>query len=129
MTLELWASSSAVDTDFTGKLVDVWANGFAQNLTEGIMRAKYRDSQVTPELLNPGQVYKLAIDLWSTSNVFHAGHRLRLEVSSSNFPHFNRNLNTGHSGEFDTSAVAATNSVLHDAAHPSELLVPIVKAR
>ena len=127
VTLELWASSSAVDTDFTGKLVDVWPNGFAQNLTEGIIRAAYRKSQTSPELLNPGEIQKFSIDLWSTSNVFRAGHRLRLEISSSNFPRFNRNLNTGRSGEFDVNTVAATNTVLHDAGHPSALLVPVLK--
>jgi putative CocE/NonD family hydrolase len=88
VTLDLYAKSSAVDTDFTAKLVDVWPTGFAQNLTEGIVRARYRDSQEKPESLNPEQVYKLAIDLWSTSNVFRQGHRLRLEISSSNFPAF-----------------------------------------
>src|SRR5438270_309772 len=92
VTIELYAKSSAVDTDFTGKLVDVWPNGFAQNLTEGILRTRYRDSQEAPELMNPGQTYKFAIDLWSTSNVFRPGHRLRVEISSSNFPRFDRNL-------------------------------------
>lgn len=91
VTLELYAKSSAVDTDFTGKLVDVWPNGFAQNLTEGILRARYRDSRETPTLMSPGQVYKLTIDLWATSNVFKKGHVLRLEISSSNFPRFDRN--------------------------------------
>ena len=86
---------SAVDTDFTAKLVDVGPNGFARNLTEGIVRARYRDSQERAEPLQPGQVYPFHIDLWATSNVFLAGHKLRLEVSSSNFPRFDRNLNTG----------------------------------
>src|SRR6185437_7411934 len=95
--LDLYAKSSAVDTDFTAKLVDVWPNGFAQNLTEGIVRARYRNSQETPEMMNPGQIYKFSIDLWSTSNVFRTGHRLRLEISSSNFPRFDRNPNTGES--------------------------------
>ena len=94
VTLELFASSSAVDTDFTAKLVDVWPDGFAQNLTEGIVRARYRDSQEQPQLMNPGQTYKFTLDLWATSNVFKKGHRLRLEISSSNFPRFDRNLNT-----------------------------------
>src|SRR5204863_4389067 len=94
ITLELYASSSAVDSDFTAKLVDVWPNGFAQNLTEGIIRTRYRDSQEQPELMNPGQIYKFTVDLWATSNVFLKGHRLRLEISSSNFPRFDRNFNT-----------------------------------
>jgi putative CocE/NonD family hydrolase len=125
--LELYANSSAVDTDFTAKLVDVWPNGFAQNLTEGIVRARYRDSQEAPQLMNPGQIYEFTIDLWSTSNVFRQGHRLRLEVSSSNFPRFDRNLNTGETGEFARRFVTATNTIYHDSQHPSALIVPVVK--
>jgi len=124
--LELYASSTAVDTDFTGKLVDVSPSGYARNLTEGILRARYRDSRQKPELMNPGQVYKLTISLWSTSNVFLAGHRLRLEVSSSNFPRFDRNLNTGQAQANSTNLVKATNMVYHDAAHPSALVLPVV---
>jgi len=127
--LEVYAKSSAVDTDFTGKLVDVWPNGFAQNLTEGIIRARYRNSQERPELMNPGEIYKFSIDLWSTSNVFRKGHKLRLEVSSSNFPRFDRNPNTGENGEYASRSVTATNTIYHDAQHPSVLIVPVVKAR
>jgi len=133
VTLELFAKSSAVDTDFTAKLVDVWPDGFAQNLTEGIIRARYRDSRETPELMTPGQVYKFAIDVWATSNVFKRGHVLRLEVSSSNFPRFDRNLNTGATRYLKTSDgasgaqfVSATNVIYHDAEHPSALILPIV---
>jgi putative CocE/NonD family hydrolase len=125
VSLELYAQSSAVDTDFTGKLVDVWPNGFAQNLTEGILRARYRDSQETPELLNPAQIYKLTLDLWSTSNVFLPGHRLRLEVSSSNFPRFDRNLNTGFAAGGNPHWTMASNTILHDASHPSALIVSV----
>src|SRR5207302_6967902 len=78
VSLELFAKSSAVDTDFTAKLVDVWPNGFAQNLAEGIIRARYRDSREKPEMMTPGQAYKFTIDLWATSNVFKKGHALRL---------------------------------------------------
>jgi len=124
--LEIFASSSAVDTDFTGKLVDVYPDGTAINITEGILRAKFRDSQETPALLTPGKVYSLAIDLWATSNVFRAGHRIRLEISSSNFPRFDRNLNTGESAATSGKWAAATNSILHDAAHPSALVLPVV---
>jgi putative CocE/NonD family hydrolase len=126
VSLDLYAKSSAVDTDFTAKLVDVWPNGFAQNLTEGIMRARYRDSQERAEMMNPGQIYKFAIDLWSTSNVFRQGHRLRLEISSSNFPRFDRNLNTGEDPEAGTHYVSATNTIYHDAEHPSVLELPVV---
>lgn len=126
VTLELFASSSAVDTDFTAKLVDVWPNGFAQNLTDGILRARYRNSQEKPEFLNPGEVYKLTVDLWATSNVFKAGHKLRLEVSSSNFPRFDRNLNTGENGANSARTVKASNAVYHDRDHPSALIIPVV---
>ncbi len=126
LSLELYAKSSAVDTDFTAKLVDVWPNGYAENLTEGILRARYRDSQEKPELLNPTQINKINIDLWSTSNVFLKGHILRLEVSSSNFPRFDRNLNTGESGATGQKYVSATNTIFHDKEHPSVLTVPQV---
>jgi putative CocE/NonD family hydrolase len=129
VTLELWAKSSAADTDFTAKLVDVGPNGFAQNLTEGILRTRFRDSLEVPTLITPGQAYQLKIDLWATSNVFKRGHVIRLEVSSSNFPRFDRNLNLGTMsyGCGETVGIAATNSVLHDAEHPSVLTLPVVK--
>ncbi len=127
VTLDLFAKSSAVDTDFTAKLVDVWPNGFAQNLTEGILRASFREStQGEPKPIVPGQVYEYKIDLWSTSNVFLKGHRIRLEVSSSNFPRFDRNLNTGKRAADSSDFVKATNTILHDSEHPSALLLPVV---
>lgn len=126
VSLELYASSSAVDTDFTGKLVDVAPDGTALNLTDGILRARYRDSMERAELMNPGQTYRLVVDLWSTSNVFLAGHRLRVEVASSNFPRFDRNPNTGRSPEAGGPYVAATNVVRHDRDHPSALVVPVL---
>jgi|SRR5882672_2628541 len=126
ISLELFAKSSAVDTDFTAKLVDIAPDGFAQNLTEGIIRARYRDSQEKSVLMNPGQIYKFTIDLWSTSNVFLKGHRLRLEVSSSNFPRFDRNLNTGEDQGTASRYVPATNTIYHDSEHSSALLLPIV---
>jgi uncharacterized protein len=128
VTLELWAKSSAVDTDFTAKLVDVSPGGFAMNLTDGILRMRYRDSQEKPELMNPDQVYKISIDLWATSNVFKKGHILRLEVSSSNFPRFDRNLNSGADQATSREFVLAANTVLHDAEHPSALLLPVIPA-
>ena len=126
--LELWAKSSAVDTDFTAKLVDVSADGFAMNLSDGILRLRYRDSQEKPELMNPEQVYKISVDLSATSNVFRKGHIMRLEVSSSNFPRFDRNMNTGVDQATSRQFVSATNTVLHDAEHPSALLVPVIPA-
>jgi putative CocE/NonD family hydrolase len=126
VSVELYAKSSALDTDFTAKLVDVWPNGFAQNLTEGILRARFRDSQSTPTLLVPGQLYKFNIDLWSTSNVFLAGHTLRLEISSSNFPRFDRNPNTGEDPRVAEHEVKATNTIAHDREHPSVLILPVL---
>jgi putative CocE/NonD family hydrolase len=127
VTLDLYVSSSAVDTDFTGMLVDVWPNGFAQNLTSGILRMRYRNSQEKPELGNPGETYHVTVDLWATSNVFLTGHKLRLEVSSSNFPRFDRNLNTGEIQARGARMTKATNVVNHDKAHPSALIVPVVQ--
>jgi putative CocE/NonD family hydrolase len=127
ISLDLFAKSSAVDTDFTAKLVDVWPNGFAQNLTEGILRASFRDSTTgDPKPITPGQVYEYKIDLWSTSNVFLKGHRIRLEVSSSNFPRFDRNLNTGRRAADSATFVKAINTILHDSDHPSALILPVV---
>jgi putative CocE/NonD family hydrolase len=123
---DFFASSSAVDTDFTAKLVDVYPDGRVFNLTEGILRAKYRDSQAKATPLVPGQVYPLSIDLWATSNVFRAGHRIRLEVSSSNFPRFDRNLNTGESAATSANLATASNTILHDTAHPSALVLPVI---
>jgi uncharacterized protein len=125
--LDLYVSSSAVDTDFSGKLVDVWPNGMAQNLTEGILRMRYRDSQEKPDLIKVGEVYHVKVDLWATSNVFLTGHKLRLEVSSSNFPRFDRNLNTGEEQAGGTRMSRANNVVYHDKAHPSALILPALQ--
>ena len=89
-----WAASSAVNTDFTAKLVDIHPDGYAQNLLDGIIRARYWDSRSAPSPITPDQPYCYTIDLWATSTVFLPGHRIRLEISSSNFPRFERNLNT-----------------------------------
>ena len=126
VSLDLYVSSSAVDTDFTGKLVDVWPDGFAENLTEGILRLRCRNSQEKPELANPDETYRITVDLWATSNVFLAGHRLRLEVSSSNFPRFDRNMNTGEEQARATRMIKATNVVYHDKAHPSAVILPVL---
>jgi putative CocE/NonD family hydrolase len=126
VTLDLYAKSSAVDTDFTGKLVDVGPDGKAVNLTEGILRARYRETATAATPIVPGTIYEYKIDLWSTSNVFLKGHRIRVEVSSSNFPRFDRNLNTGKSAAESSEMVKATNTVYHDAAHPSALVLPVV---
>jgi putative CocE/NonD family hydrolase len=126
LTVKLYASTSARDTDFTAKLVDVCEDGCARNLTDGIIRARYRESMSSPSLLEPGRAYCYTIDLWATSNVFKAGHQIRLEVSSSNFPRFDRNTNTGGVIASDTELKPAIQTILHDAAHPSHVTLPIV---
>jgi uncharacterized protein len=127
VTIELFVKSSTVDTDFTAKLVDVHPDGFAQNITEGILRMRYRDSREKPAKITPAQVYKITVDLVATSNVFLAGHRLRVEISSSNYPRFDRNLNTGDPDIQHASAkVVATNTILHDAEHPSALVLSVL---
>lgn len=126
VSLELYVSSSAVDTDLVGKLVDVWPDGRAINLSEGILRLRYRNSFEQAELMNPGQIYKVTVDLWSTANVFLPGHKLRLEVSSSSFPRFDRNLNHGGSPETSSVVVKATNVIYHDRDHPSALILPVI---
>ena len=129
VTAVLFVKSSAVDTDFTAKLVDVAPDGFAQDLTEGILRMRYCASPEHATLINPGQIYKVSVDLWGTSNVFLRGHSLRLEVSSSNFPRFDRNLNTGEEIKFARTFVSATNTILHDAQHPSALVIPVMPSK
>src|ERR1700729_1191442 len=128
VSLTLFVSSSARDTDFTGKLVDVFPDGRAIFLTDGILRARYRNSLAEPELLTPVEVYEITLDLSVTSNVFLPGHRIRLEVSSSNFPRFDRNTNTGSiiTEDADEDVVVAVNRVFHGPGHPSRLVLPII---
>jgi putative CocE/NonD family hydrolase len=122
----LYAASSATDTDFTAKLVDVHPDGKAFNLCDGIIRARYRESSTNLELIEPGTIYRYEIDMWVTSNLFHAGHRIGVEVSSSNFPRFDRNPNSGLPFGTDTELLIATQTIYHDAEHPSHLLLPVV---
>ena len=122
----LWAASSAPDTDWTAKLVDVAPDGFARNLTDGIIRARYRESFARPSLIEPGRIYEYQIDLWATSNLFKAGHRVRVEVSSSNFPRFDRNPNTGRPLGADADLEPALQRVFHDADHPSRITLPVI---
>jgi uncharacterized protein len=126
ISLKLWVASSAPDTDFTGKLIDVLPDGTARALTDGILRLRYRSSRTTPTLAAPNQPLEITIDLGATSNAFLNGHRIRLEVSSSNFPRFDRNPNTGGVFAEDSELRRAQQRILHDAAHPSRLLLPIV---
>jgi putative CocE/NonD family hydrolase len=126
ITLELYAASTALDTDFTAMLVDVDPSGYARFLTDGIVRARYRNSTAVAEPIVPGKVIRYTIDLWATGNVFKTGHQIRLYVSSSNFPRFNRNLNTGESTLGATGMLKARQTVYHDADYPSALILPIV---
>ena len=122
----LYASSSAIDTDFTAKLVDVRPDGYAQNIADGILRARYRESLSNPSLMRPGESYEFTIDLWATSHVFLPGHRLRVEVASSNFPRFDRNLNTGGDQATGTQFQTAQQAVLHNSKFRSHILLPVI---
>jgi putative CocE/NonD family hydrolase len=122
----LYASTSARDTDFTAKLVDVFPNGEARNLTDGILRLRYRQSLEKPEIANPAEIYKITIDAGPTSNVFLKGHRIRLEISSSNFPRFDRNPNTGRPIADETEMRNASQTVYHDRLHLSQVVLPVV---
>jgi putative CocE/NonD family hydrolase len=124
--LILHADSSARDTDFTAKLLDVYPDGKAYNLCDGIIRARYRESNTAPALLEPGKSCRYEIDLWVTSNLFKPGHRIRVEISSSNFPRFARNPNTGHDFGTDTEMAKAQQTIFHDQVHPSHILLPVI---
>jgi len=126
LEVHLWAATSAPDTDFTAKLVDVYPCGYARNVQDGIVRARYRESDEQAQPIGPGAVYEYVIDLSATSNVFQGGHRIRVEISSSDFPRFDRNPNTGHPLGQDAELRVATQTILHDAAHPSHIVLPVI---
>jgi uncharacterized protein len=127
VTVRLYAASSAADTDFVARLVDVFPDGRAYNLTDGIIRASCRNVDFTrpeatpPSPIEPGRSYAYDIDLWGTANTWKRGHRIRLEITSSNFPRWDRNLNTGESGANSARMSIAHQTILHDADHPSAL--------
>jgi putative CocE/NonD family hydrolase len=131
--MHLWASSSAVDTDFTAKLIDVYPpteddpDGLAINLTDSILRARYRNGFEKPELLEPGKAYEFAFQLYPTSNIFKKEHRIRLDISSSNWPRFDVNPNTGGPLGIEQRYNLAHQAVHHDAAHPSYIVLPVQK--
>ncbi len=122
----LYATSSAVNTDFTAKLTDVYPDGRSMRICEGIIRASHRNPEQSPGAIEPGKIYLYTIDLWATSNVFQKGHKMRVEISSSNFPRFDRNLNTGTSFATDTEVVKASQVIYHDEAHPSCIVLPVI---
>lgn len=132
IVVHLFASSSAVDTDFTAKLIDVYPPsadyplGFEMNLTDGIQRARYRESPAHARLMKPGEVYEFTIEPFPTANIFKKGHRIRIDVSSSNFPRFDVNPNTGEPIGMSRRTVAADNSIFHGASHASYVVLPIV---
>ncbi len=132
ITVHLFASSSAVDTDVTAKLVDVYPpsedfpTGFALNLTDGIIRARYRDAPERAELMTPGRIYELVVEPFPTANLFKKGHRIRVDISSSNFPRFDLNPNTGEPLGASRRTIPADNSIHHDAGHASYILLPVV---
>lgn len=129
--VKLWVSSNARDTDFTAKLIDVypaspdWPGGFDLNLTDGIVRARYRDSLQQEKLMEQGAIYPITIKLYPTSNVFKKGHRIRVDISSSNFPRFDVNPNTGEPLNDHRRFQTATNTIWHDAEHSSHIVLPV----
>jgi uncharacterized protein len=132
LVVSLWASSSAPDTDFTAKLVDVYppGEGFGAgvdlNIADGIVRARYRDMLARPAFLNPGQAYEFTIEMYPTSLVFARGHRIRLDISSSNFPRFDVNPNTGEPLNDNRRWAIAENAIYHDPQHPSRIALPVI---
>ncbi len=130
--VKLFASSSAVDTDFTAKLIDVypasadWPGGFDLNIGDGIVRGRFRESLQNEVLMTPGQAYEFTIKLYPTSNVFKRGHRIRVDVSSSNFPRFDVNPNSGETLNRQRLSYVADQTIYHDAAHPSRIVLPII---
>jgi hypothetical protein len=126
MSATLWAATDRTDTDWNVMLLDVFPNGRAERVQDGVMRARFRHGFDKPVLLTPGQVERYDIDLWFTSRVFEPGHRIRVSVSSALFPKYDRNLNTGGSNERDSTFVVAHQRLLHDAAHPSHVTLPVI---
>jgi putative CocE/NonD family hydrolase len=128
VSARLFASTDVLDTDFTAVLTDVHPDGRAIILCEGICRARFRNGAETPELLTPGETYEFTIDLWDTSNVFLAGHRIRIEISSSNFPRYDRNLNTGGRIGYESlsDARAAQQTIFHGGGMASHVILPVI---
>ena len=124
----LYAASDGPDTDWTAKLVDVAPTGYAKNLCDGIIRARYRESFTQPTLIEAHKVYQYTIEVGVTGNVFRKGHCIRVEISSSNFPRFDRNPNTGHTYGVDAELRTAAQTVYHTQDYPSHILLPVIPA-
>jgi putative CocE/NonD family hydrolase len=126
MSATLWAATDAKDTDWNVMLLDVFPDGHAERVQDGVARARFRHGFDRAVLLTPGSVERYDLDLWFTSRVFEPGHRLRVSVSSALFPKYDRNLNTGGNNERDSTFVVAHQRLVHDAAHPSRVVLPVV---
>jgi putative CocE/NonD family hydrolase len=126
MSATLWAATDATDTDWNIMLLDVFPDGHAERVQDGVARARFRQGYDREVPLTPGSVEKYDIDLWFTSRVFAPGHRLRVTVSSALFPKYDRNLNTGGNNERDTEFLVAHQRLLHDAEHPSHVTLPVI---
>jgi putative CocE/NonD family hydrolase len=124
--VDLYASTSAPDTDFMAMLIDVWPNGYRQRLCDGMVRGRFRNGLDKPELLTPGQIYHFHLDCWNTSQVFLTGHRICVQISSSAFPKYDRNLNTGAPLGQTSEFVSADQRIYHDAEHPSAIVLPLI---
>jgi len=127
VTMELYASTDAKDTDFMVKLLDVWPSGYVQRLTDGMVRARFREGMDSPKLVNPGEIYPFQVDCWNTAHVFKKGHKIRIEVASSAFPKYDRNLNTGDELGVTTEMMVANQTIFHSKDYPSSVLLPIFK--
>ena len=128
VTMKLWASSSALDTDWHARLVDVYPDGSARFLCHGILRARFRDSFEQPELLEPGKPYLFEFTMNATGNRFLPGHKIRLELTSSWFTQYDRNTNSGAENPFmDDQLVVADQTVFHDAEHSSHVVLPVIR--
>jgi len=124
----LYASSSAPDTDWVVRLCDVYPDGRSMSVCDGILRGRYRGSMQRPELMDPGQTYQFEVDLWATAQSFPPEHRLRVEVTSSDFPRYDRNLNTGGPLGAEVTGRVAANTIYHDRARPSHVVLPVFRS-
>jgi hypothetical protein len=124
--VQLYASSSAKDTDFMAMLLDVWPDGYAQRLIDGMVRARFRDGMDKPSLIEPGKIYAYSLDLWNTCQTFKKGHKIRIQIASSAFPKYDRNPQTGEDLGKTIKLQTAEQKIYHDKAHPSHVILPLV---
>lgn len=126
--VELYASSSASDTDFMAMLIDIWPDGYRQRLCDGMVRARFREGMADPTLIEAGQIYRYSIDCWNTAQVFKTGHRICVQIASSAFPKYDRNLNTGAPLGMTSEMIVAEQRIYHDEGHPSAIILPVIPA-